>query len=51
MKIRGREYSDRDEYLDERQEYMLDAMREGYFEKKLEEELEEEQEAEIREEE
>ncbi len=43
MKIRGREYSDYEEYLDERQEYKLDAMKEGWWEKKLERDLEQEE--------
>jgi len=39
--IRGREYSDRDEYLDEVQEYRLDAMREARAEQEYEEEEDE----------
>jgi hypothetical protein len=39
VKIRGREYVDYEEYLDEKQQYRLDAAREGRFEKQREEEL------------
>lgn len=35
---RGREYVDYEEYLDEMQQYKLDALREGRFEKQREEE-------------
>jgi hypothetical protein len=40
MKIRGREYADYDEYLDEREQYWLDTMREGRFEKEEQERIE-----------
>lgn len=33
MIIRGREYSDEDEYLDEVQEYRLERIRRGYLER------------------
>ncbi len=38
MIIRGREYSDIDEYLDEKQQYRLDALKEGKAEKENEKE-------------
>jgi hypothetical protein len=38
MIIRGREYSDWDEYLDEIQDYRLDALKEGRAEQEEEEE-------------
>ena len=37
LNIRGREYVDDDEYLDEVQEYRLEAMREGRDEKEQQE--------------
>jgi hypothetical protein len=42
MIIRGREYVDYDEYLDEIQEYRRDALAEGRAEQEEEEENEEE---------
>ena len=42
MIIRGREYADMDEYLDEIQQYRLDTLKEGRVEKEEESELEEE---------
>jgi len=41
---RGREYASYEEYLDEKMEYKLDAMREGMLEKREEEEGKEEEE-------
>lgn len=38
MIIRGREYGDRDEYLDEKQQYRLDELKRGKAEKEEEKE-------------